>query len=278
MRIRYPVVSGQFYPASPSGLQKVLDEMLRRGSPKTDRSLEKKTLIGGVIPHAGYIYSGGHALPFFELVRNSRKMYETVIIVHPNHTGIGPAIALDENDAWNTPLGNVVLDREFMEALPFPRSSAAHVDEHSAEVMLPFLQHFLSSPFQIVPVCMKVQTFVRAREIAVALHKAASALQREILVIASSDFSHFMTVREGFESDELAIREILDFNSEKVEEVVTRNELSICGYGPIMCLVEFAKMRTATPGAKILSRGHSGEITESDSVVDYITILFYDEA
>ncbi|HPK05139.1 MAG TPA: AmmeMemoRadiSam system protein B, partial [Bacteroidales bacterium] len=149
MKIRKPAVAGSFYPAYKEELSSVIREMALQQSPLAIKDMG--TITGGIIPHAGYIYSGRIALPFFSLLATTGQKFETIIILHPNHYGTGPQIALDTHEAWETPFGITALDLEISSALGLKISADAHRFEHSAEVMLPFLQFFLTHPFKIVP-------------------------------------------------------------------------------------------------------------------------------
>ena len=272
---RRATVAGKFYPGTESTLIAQIREIHSEEIPKVNRELAKKKIIGCVVPHAGYIYSGYEAVHFFDLISRSDEKYDTVVIVNPNHTGMGAPLALDENDYWETPLGSVPLDRELMEQMGIPESSMAHQYEHSAEVMVPFLQHFLNYPFFIVPISITRQAYENARSLAEKIFDANRFLKKKILVIASSDFSHYVHPKEGKRKDDLVIDQILKGDTEQVYRVVQEHRVSVCGYGPIMTLMEYAKLVAEQPGSTILARGHSGKARPSDSVVDYITILFY---
>ena len=275
MRTRYPVVAGSFYPSSPQKLREVIENCLEKESNKIATPPKNGILLGGVVPHAGYMYSGYHAVHFFETVRRSGQHFDTAVIINPNHTAFGPAIALDDNEEWETPLGKIPIDLELAGLLSFERSGQDHKQEHSGEVMVPFLQYFLPEGLKILPVVMSRQTLENARKIAREIFQMASRLKRSILFIASSDFCHFLSPQTGHDLDELVIREILAFNAEGVENQVHRFNISVCGFGPIMALIEYSRLKSISPVAKVLRRGNSGEIQPSQSVVDYVTILFW---
>ena len=274
MKIRHPAVAGKFYPSSPEKLREMIENCLEKERGRIDLPPGNGSVLGGIVPHAGYIYSGRHAVHFFESVRRSGQHFETAVIVNPDHHGFGPPIALDENEAWTTPFGEVPIDHEMAGLLPFQKSAAAHEQEHSGEVMVPFLQYFLPEGLKILPVTMNQQDHKNAKRVAREVHDAASRLERSVLFIASSDFSHFLSPGAGYDMDERVIREILAFNAEEVENQVRRFGISVCGSGPIMALIEYAKLQSSSPDANVLRRGNSGEFSPSMSVVDYVTILF----
>lgn len=274
-KTRRATVAGKFYPGTESTLTAQIRDIHAEEIPKINRELAKKKIIGCVVPHAGYIYSGYEAIHFFDLISKSDEKYDTFVIVNPNHTGLGAPLALDENDYWETPLGSVPLDRELTEQLGIPESSMAHQYEHSAEVMVPFLQHFLDYPFSIVPISITRQTYENARSLAEKIFDANRSLKKKILVIASSDFSHYVPPKEGERKDNLVIDQILKGDSEQVYRVVLEHRVSVCGYGPIMTLMEYAKLVAGKPVAEVIRRGSSGDVMPSSEVVDYVTILFY---
>jgi MEMO1 family protein len=275
MKVRKPYVAGKFYPDSGEALRQQIEALLREEYTdiRSDHGIQK--IIGAVVPHAGYMFSGRHAVHFFAMLKRAADAFDTFVIVNPNHTGFGPEIAVEANDAWQTPLGQVAIDREFSDLLDFPASDEAHRYEHSGEVMLPFLQFFLDYPFSIVPVTITRQNPANAVMIAEAVIRANAALKRNICMIASSDFCHYVDPEKGKELDQLVVDEILRFNIDGVYRKVRDKKISMCGYGPVMALMEYALRSADKPVAEVLSRGHSGEVYPSPEVVDYITILFY---
>ena len=275
MNVRSPVVAGTFYPGTEKDINKLIDRILDTEKENIDYSFAEKELIGCVVPHAGYIYSAYEALHFFEIIRESPEQYDTFIIINPNHTGYGEAVEVDAHDSWRTPLGNVDLDRKFIGELDLPVATRAQSQEHSAEVMLPLLQKTVPYPFQILPVCMLRQNPDNARELARKIHSVNRKLNRKIMIIASSDFTHFESPDKGKTRDDMVLAQIEAPNTDKLYETVIKNRISVCGYGPIMTLMEYAGLMTGEPGSVILARGHSGKTRPSGSVVDYITILFH---
>ena len=277
MKTRKPVVAGSFYPGSKTELIDQMNNLLIIEQEKIQSNLAVKDMIGAVIPHAGYIFSGYETVHFFALLNESAKEYDTIFIINPNHTGYGADIEVDSHDAWETPLGTTKLDLDFIDTLDLPVSEMAQSREHSAEVILPFLQKWLDYPFKIVPVCILRQYPATAREIAHKIFNANKQLNKNILVIASSDFSHYVDPESGAKKDDLVLREIENLDSDKLYKTVIDNRISVCGYGPIMTLIEYSKLVSDNPKSVILARGNSGKTMPSSSVVDYISILFYSE-
>ncbi len=277
MKTRSPAVAGKFYPDSPNKISSMLEDILQHENQFIDRSLSTKKIIGAVVPHAGYMFSAYQALHFFEILKASKEKFDTFFIINPNHTGYGAEIAFDENDYWQTPFGKVEIDKDFYNLPGFSISSAAHKFEHSAEVMVPLLQNSLNYAFKIVPVTLSRQNPENATIVAKSVFKANQQLNKRICFIASSDFSHYIHPDEGRRLDRFVIDQILAMNSEGVYREVKDKNISVCGYGPIMALIEFSKLVAENPKTKILKIGHSGEVIPSDEVVDYVSILFYED-
>jgi len=275
MSVREAKVAGAFYPGSENEIHSLVKRILDAETDKIDYSYARKDIIGCVVPHAGYIYSGYEAMHFFEIIRRSSVSYDTFIIINPNHTGYGEHIEVDSNDSWDTPLGNVPVDTEFARQLDLPRSNRAQLQEHSAEVMLPLLQESIPEGFRIVPISMLRQNPIIAMEVAEKIRYANKVLKRKIMIIASSDFTHFESPVDGEMKDDLVLEQIEKQDSEKLYDTVIQNRISVCGYGPIMTLIEYSKLMADKPSSTVLARGHSGKTRPSASVVDYITILFY---
>lgn len=275
MKIRKAAFAGRFYPAHKKELIKLYEQILLSEKSKIDYSLAEQQIIGAIVPHAGFMFSGYQAIHFFEILKNYPKNIDTIIIINPNHTGYGDAISLDDNFEWEGVLRNTVLDHEFMNELDFPKSEMAHQFEHSGEIMLPFLQYVLDYDFKILPITLSVQNSTNAKIIADEIFRVNQKLNKEILVIASSDFSHFVSPQRGVEQDNAVVESIQKFEPKNIEKEVNKNNLSICGFGPIMALIEYSKLISPNIKTQILKRGHSGEVSPSSEVVHYLSMLFY---
>lgn len=275
MSIRKPTVAGSFYPGTKSGLTSLIDKLLKSEEPRIKLFPQNCNLVEAVVPHAGYIYSGYEALHFFFPLSKYEQKFETIIILNPDHRGMGNEISLDENSEWETPLGKVSLDAEFSKFMNLEINRMAHSYEHSGEVIVPFLQYYLNFPFQILPVTISRQRPEVALKLSKSIFEAVQKTNRKILIIASSDFSHYLPANIGAEKDDLALKEISNLDSEELYKTIKENSISVCGYGPIMTLIEYSKLIDKKVKAEILVRGHSGKSGNSSSVVDYNTILFY---
>jgi AmmeMemoRadiSam system protein B len=275
MKTRNAAVEGRFYPSTKSRIFDQIMEIEQSGR-YPEPEFSPKRIFGAVLPHAGHIYSGYQTIPFFQLIRRHRLFPDTFVIVHPNHVGHGPAVAIDESEVWSNSIGEVPVDTELAHAMKLPFDSRAHVREHSAEVIIPFIQYFLSDhPFSIVPVCMLEQSHSMASHISKRVIKAVKKTGRKIMLLASCDFSHFLTPAEGAQMDQMVIDHILQGNIAGVERAVRENRISVCGYGPIMALMEYSRSMSPEYRTEILARGHSGEVSPSPEVVDYVSIITY---
>ncbi len=275
MKTRKAAFANRFYPAQKKELIKLYDQILLSEQNKINYKLANTNIIGGIVPHAGFMYSGYQAIHFFEILKNYKKKVDTVIIINPNHTGYGEDISLAENFAWESVFGETVVDLEFARELGFPQNEMAHRFEHSGEIMLPFLQYVLDYEFKILPITFSAQNLDYAKLIAKSIFETNQKLNKKILIIASSDFSHFVSPEQGIKQDDPVVEAIPKLDSETIEKEVKANNLSICGFGPIMSLIEYSKLLSDDIKVQQLRRGHSGEVHPSPEVVHYLSMLFY---
>lgn len=275
MKTRKPTVAGQFYPGNKQELDKLLDDIMEKEKGEINRELSKKNIIGGIAPHAGYVFSAYQAAHVFQILKEHDTKFDTIFIINPNHSGMGNEVAYDSNDYWETPYGKAEVDKDFAETMNLPVSETEQSREHSGEVMVPLLQRFLDYDFKIAPVTMTIQTHSNAHELANEIFNANKTLNKNIFIIASSDFSHFVTPKTGEEQDQLVIDKIKEMQPEEVENVVREKRISVCGYGPIMALMEYSKLVSENPKNEVLKKGSSGDVIPSNEVVDYVSFLFY---
>lgn len=273
--IRKAFFEGRFYPDTKAAVFQLLEEIEKRNKYPVPTEVPGH-VIGAVLPHAAHIYSGHQTIPFFKYLQQEGNLPDTFVIINPNHTGSGPGIALDPHEAWKNSAGTLYLDGALSAYLPYQHDSEAQRSEHAAEVILPFIQYyFRDHSVKILPVCMKDQTNEAARQLAADLHHAMVETGRNIIVIASSDFSHFLTPEDGHKQDQCVVDHIRKNDIEGLEQTVVNQHISVCGYGPIMTLMAYARMVDNHYCSTILARGHSGEVSPSREVVDYISILFH---
>ncbi len=276
MKIRKPYVAGKFYPSDKTELLNLIGRIQETEIDLIKLNLAKNKILGGIVPHAGYIYSAYQAVHFFEILKAAQQKFDTFVIVNPNHTGYGKELNLDPNDAWETPLKTNKTDTELNELLELPYSEEAHKYEHSGEVILPLLQYFIDYDFKIVPITVSVQNYYNAQFVTERLNRASLKLKRKICVISSTDFSHYVSPEEGKNKDKKAINEILKMNPENLIRTVTENKISMCGYGPVATLLEYANSVSDSAKTELLKYGNSGDIYPSSKVVDYASFLIYE--
>ncbi|MEA1964596.1 MAG: AmmeMemoRadiSam system protein B [Candidatus Aerophobetes bacterium] len=276
--IRKPVVAGSFYEGAEERLKKQIEDcyLHRLGPgeiPKVSSRKEGKTL-GLICPHAGYLYSGPVATRgFHQIIRE--KTPDIVVIMGPNHYGSGAEVAITEKEEWGTPLGISKVDndlsREIVNTCPFIQfDEKAHQREHSVEVQLPFLQYSYKENFKIIPICIMKQDYNTSRRIGETLSRVLK--DKNSLIIASSDFTHYQPQEIAERQDKMAIEAILSLNPEKLEEVVLKEEISMCGPGPIMAMLVVTSLLGAKR-ARLLKYATSGEITgDYGAVVGYASL------
>ena len=261
--MRPPAVAGQFYPGSSAELSRQLDELMPPA--------EALPIVGGVVPHAGYVYSGGIAAT----VHSRLPKKETYVILGPNHHGIGSPVALSR-DSWRTPLGVVTPDLELADLLAgsiIDQDETAHQHEHSIEVQLPFLQRRFGD-FKFLAISMAMQDEMTAVEVGEEIARAALKLKRDCIVIASSDFTHYEQRDVARKVDLQIIEAILNLDIPQIYSRVYRYNASSCGIGPIAATIAASRLLGASSG-KLLCYGNSGDVSgDYSQVVGYGAIVF----
>jgi len=268
--MRYPAVAGQFYERDAGALRKQIDACYRHpigpgGKPAAAKD-GPRTLKGLVVPHAGYRYSGpvaAHA--YAALARDGPPA--SFVILGPNHTGLGAAMALGAHD-WETPLGVATYDADLGGRLlrgPITEDIIAHRHEHSIEVQLPFLQDLFGA-VRFAPVCMGLQELKSAVEVGEVVRDALRGT--DAVVLASTDFSHYIPKAEAARRDRKAIDKILASDVKGFYRTVKEEDVSMCGYGPVIA------MMTAVAPAKpeFLRYASSGDVAPMEDVVGYAAI------
>ena len=271
--LRKPAVAGSFYPSDAENLNRLIESCFLDGVgfiPEL-KDFEGDTYpINVMVPHAGYQYSGAIASHgYCNIVENGFP--EVFIILSPNHTGFGSEISVFNEGEWITPLGNVEVDSEFADEIISVSDYAsadfqAHVQEHSIEVQLPFLQY--------VPITMVSQTFVTSNDLANAIFEAGNKLGKSYCVIASTDLSHFNNQEKANKVDGFVLEDIAEMNEFKLFEEIVQFNITMCGYGPVMTNISLSK-RCGKNSCEILAYQTSGDVTgDFTSVVGYASGIF----
>lgn len=275
--IRRAVVEGQFYPDDKDELQSMIrrsyEHKFGPGIQPPSNSDEK--IFGVICPHAGYMYSGPTACHSYYAI--SSLTPELVIIIGPNHFGIGSNVATMTNAVWQTPLGTIKVDSNA--ALEAEKKSNiieidyySHSKDHSLEVQIPMLQYTLTNEFQILPIIMMAQNFKTANDVGMVV--ADIAKSRNAIIIGSSDFTHYEKNSFAHIQDEALIRPILEMNVKEFYQVLEEKNVSACGFGAIASTIIACKKLGATKG-ELLSYATSGDVIgDKDSVVGYGSIKF----
>ncbi len=276
--IRKPAVAGMFYESDEDSLKKRIKWCYQHklGPGRLPGKMGNTRSIKGLIaPHAGYVYSGPvAACSYLELAEDG--MPETVVILCPNHTGIGSGLSTMTEGSWQTPLGEVEIDHQFANELLnyYPLlddDPSAHMQEHSCEVQLPFLQE-ISQDFQMVPVCMMMQDLETSRELGEAISHTARKLKRDLVVIASTDFTHYQPHDVAKAHDKEVLEAIAAMDELEMMEKIQKYNVTMCGYGPVAATIEASRGMGAHE-ARILQYATSG-----DTGGDYTSVVGYGSA
>lgn len=259
---RHPAVAGMFYPDSPSELRQALQQMM----PGDKRA---RSAFGVVMPHAGYLYSGSIAGQVLDQV----LVPDRVFLLGPNHHGIGASAALYGRGRWHTPLGdvpvNTTLAQKLLDACPLlVEDEYAHRQEHSLEVQVPFLLQ-ANPQVEIVPICLghgRLEDWTcLGRAIAEVIRKE----EEPILIVASTDMSHYVHEQRARELDRKAIDQILALDAQGLYDTVRHHRISMCGIVPVTVLLAAAESMGQLK-ARLVHYGTSGDVTgDRQQVVGY---------
>jgi MEMO1 family protein len=263
--IRPPAVAGRFYPGHP---EKLLQEIRSY----TAVEGEKLRALGCVAPHAGYMYSGHIAGAVYARLELPKRFF----ILCPNHTGMGHPLATMSEGRWQTPLGEVPVDGELASALKreFPQlidDPMAHQAEHAIEVQLPFLQA-LAGEFTFVPIAVGTGSVDALEALGEAMAHVIATKEQPTLMVASSDMNHYESDAITRVKDHKAIDRILALDPRGLYDVVKREDISMCGYGPAVAMLTAAK-RLGASSAQVIKYGTSADVSgDRAMVVGYVGI------
>ncbi|MFC1912879.1 AmmeMemoRadiSam system protein B [Chloroflexota bacterium] len=264
--IRNPVVAGQFYPASPTQLTETIRGMV-------DEKSTREEVIGLVAPHAGYPYSG----PVAGATISRIAFKDTFIVIGPNHTGRGKPLSIMTEGTWETPLGPVEIDSALAKRIlalsdHLEEDHLAHQYEHSIEVQLPFLQYF-KPDIKLVPIILSYYSDSTYKEIGKEIAAAIQELDKKVVIIASSDMTHYESQESAEKKDTKAIEAVLDLNEDELLKRVDELNISMCGYAPVVSLISAARELGAT-SAELVKYQTSGDTTgDYSAVVGYAGII-----
>lgn len=263
---RKAAVAGQFYQSS---VERLTEEVKRYILPNVPR----EKAIAALCPHAGLIYSGHVA----GAVYSNLVIPETFILIGPNHTGLGARVSLMAQGEWEIPTGVLSIDQKLArkilsECEIITSDTQAHIFEHSLEVQLPFIAYF-STEAKIVPITVMHATVEECKLIGEAIAKAITQTAYPVVIIASSDMSHYVSDEVARRKDRMAINRILQIDPEGLYNTVTTERISMCGYIPATIMLYAAKALKAKE-AKLIKYATSGDVSgDYDYVVGYAGII-----
>lgn len=257
-----------FYPGGTEALRREVEDLLPTGEELIEG-------VGVVVPHAGYLYSGRVTGAVYARVNPP----EACVIVGPNHSGLGAGAAVMTSGTWETPLGEEAIDTELARAIldrsrVLEEDDRAHRKEHSIEVQLPFLQLlFPQVPF--VPICLFSHEYGVCHDVGEAMGGAIQALGKRVLLIASTDMSHYVSQEMAERKDGMVIEAIVNLDPERLHTTVLRERISMCGFHPTTAMLIAAKALGGTR-AELIRYATSGDITKDyNSVVGYAGLIIH---
>lgn len=273
-RIRESVIAGSWYPGDPEVLKKDIAKFLEQAevAPLRDR------LVGLVAPHAGYIYSGGVAAHAYKLLLD--QPYDRVLVLAPSHRAFFQGASVYKPGPYRTPLGVVPLDAELIDSLcrrpiSIDYVPQAHEQEHSLEIQLPFLQVALGQ-FSLTPIVMGEHSRDQVQQLAKAI--AESCRDKNVLLVASSDLSHFHSYDEAKRLDRKVLERVAGFDAQGLAQDFEQRQCEACGAGPIVTVMLAARLLGANQ-AQMLHYANSGDVTgDMRGVVGYMSAAFYQKA
>jgi len=224
---REPAVAGRFYPSDPQELETDVRSYLRGHAPR-------RPAQAVMVPHAGYVYSGAIAGETFARV----EVPPRAVVLNPNHTGRGARRSVWSTGAWSLPGGSLLVDAALAaavrDAAGLEDDAQAHRFEHAGEVQLPFLRA-CRPDVSIVPICLGHLRLAECREVGEGLARAVRSATRdpqEVLLVASTDMSHFISAEQARRLDQLALDRVLALDPDGLYEIVTQRDISMCGFVP----------------------------------------------
>jgi len=271
-KVRTAVVSGQFYPEEPELLKEKIRQFLTaaKGVPAPDvRAL--------IVPHAGYDYSGQIAAEAYKSVEG--RKFESVVIIAFLHRIFLQGVLVDDVAAYETPLGRVPVDRELVRAIQmshplFRNALPGRLEEHSLEVQIPFLQETVQD-LKIVPIYIGVQNITNVTTLADTL--ATILAGRNILVVATTDLSHFHSYETASAKDKALIALFEKGNAEAIYDAYAKEEAEACGMGPVLTSILLAR-KMKWSGPRLIRYANSGDVTgDRSSVVGYAAMAFLEK-
>lgn len=263
---RKPAVAGQFYFDSPNMLRAQVESYI-------DKGVKREKVIGMLSPHAGFMYSGAVAGALYSRI----EFPQTFIIIGPNHTGLGQPISIMTSGEWDMPNGTVSIDEVLSQKILSSSSIVeedlmAHIREHSLEVQIPFMQ-FFSYEFRIVPISMMTSLLEDCLELGRAIADAVKVTSYPVVIVASSDMTHYEPDESAREKDHKALDRVLALDPEGLHKTVLREKITMCGFAPTVTMLKASNILGAK-SAFLVKYMTSGDTSgDYSSVVGYAGVL-----
>jgi MEMO1 family protein len=265
--LRPPAVAGRFYPDDPAELARQIAAFA------SSAEEPPRPALACLVPHAGYRYSGHVAGAVYARLKLPRRF----LLLGPRHFPRGKPQAILSEGSWETPLGRAEIDSELARDLKgaYPQlseDSAAHETEHAIEVQLPFLQS-LAGDFRFVPIALGPTDYPQLESLGHAMAGVLRLQADPVLMIASSDMNHYESDEITRRKDGLAIERVLTLDAAGLFEVVRREAITMCGFGPLVSVLTAARLLGATR-ARLVRYATSGDIYgDRNEVVGYAGII-----
>ena len=260
--IRQPAVANQFYPGREEDLKKDISSRIK---PATGEQ-KKEKVLALVSPHAGYMYSGNVAGAVYAVADITKE----VIVMGPNHHGLGAPFAVMAQGVWHMPWGDISINEKLANLLIeesrwLRADDQAHIQEHSVEVQLPFIQ-YIKPDVEFVPIVLGRADFTTCEEIGTAIARAIRKFGRPVVIIASTDMTHYESQESAQQKDQLAIERVRSLDPSGLLEIVDENNISMCGVIPTTITLIAAKELGATT-ANLVAYATSGDVSGDYSYV-----------
>jgi AmmeMemoRadiSam system protein B/AmmeMemoRadiSam system protein A len=270
-QVRESVISGTWYTKDPNALQRQLTGFLQN-VPVHEHSGE---LVALIAPHAGYQYSGQVAAHAYKLLGN--RKFDTVVVIAPSHYLRFEGISVYDQGGYRTPLGLMPLDDDFISLLKSHDKTlryvpGAHAREHSLEIQVPFLQ-LVSPGSRLVPIVMGDQGLAACKQLANVL--ATCAKGKSVLLVASSDLSHYHSAKEARALDDVVFSHVARMDAEGLGLDLDKRRCEACGGGPMITAMLAAKLMGTTE-SEVLHTATSGDVTgDYNRVVGYMAAAIW---
>lgn len=273
-RTRMPSSAGLFYPASAESLRRDLEECFSRAPGRT-AGPDAAAPLALIAPHAGIQYSGITAAAAWKAVPQEYAC-DLLVVLGPNHTGLGPSVSVSDAQSWKTVFGEILLDEEARQSIcaDVPEAGAdslGHLREHSLELQMPFAEMRLAPGFKLLAITLGLEATPEGldvcRRLGRAIRQAASG--KTTLVVASTDMSHYLSDALVRRADAPALAAIVDMDEEQLVTVVRENRITMCGCMPVAALLAASR---AMGGRQIYRTDYR---TSGDATGDFSRVVAY---